>query len=144
MISRGTVNKHHLGGRGVGKSTFINKLLEQAGIDARAKTGFNECTKTTESFRITDKVLNVPDRYNDVLIVDQPGLGGLEINEAGYLAKFGPGHFNFTFLLADNGFNELELNILKHLQHNNKPLAFIRTKCDSTVNGIMDKVTIDT
>ena len=31
------------------------------------------------------------ERYNKVFIVDQPGIGGLEITETGYLARFGPG-----------------------------------------------------
>ena len=46
-------------------------------------------------------------------LVDQPGVGGLQINRAGYLGEFGPGHFNFTFIIAQNGFNEDELHMLK-------------------------------
>ena len=92
----------------------------------------------TEFFEITQKVKNKPDRYNKVFLVDQPGIGGLEINEAGYLARFGPGHFNFTFMLGDRGFNEVDMALLKHLLFNNKPLAFIRTQCDSSINGIQN------
>ena len=128
-----------LGCRGAGKSTFINKFLRKAKINAEAATNFNECTKVTEPFVITEKVKKVPDRYNDVLIVDQPGIGGLEVTEAGYLAKFGPGHFNFTFMLGEKGFNEVDMNLLKHLLFNKKPLAFVRTQSDSTINGIKDK-----
>ena len=46
-------------------------------------------------------------------MVDQPGVGGLQINRGGYLEEFGPGHFNFTFIIAQNGFNEDELHMLK-------------------------------
>ena len=128
-----------LGCRGASKSTFINKFLRKAKINAEAATNFNESTKVTEPFVITEKVKKIPDRYNDVLIVDQPGIGGLEVTEAGYLAKFGPGHFNFTFMLGEKGFNEVDMNLLKHLLFNKKPLAFVRTQSDSTINGIQDK-----
>ena len=128
-----------LGCRGAGKSTFVNKFLKQAGINASATSNFIECTKKTEFFDITEKVKNKPDRYNQVFIVDQPGIGGLEINEAGYLARYGPGHFNFTLMLGEKGFNELDMSLLKHLLFNNKPLAFVRTQCDSTITGIQDK-----
>ena len=72
-------------------------------------------------------------------VVDQPGIGGLEITEAGYLAQFGPGHFNFTFMLGEKGFNEVDMSLLKHLLFNNKPLAFVRTQCDSTITGVQNK-----
>ena len=59
---------------------------------------------------------------------------GLQIKEAEYLQKFGPGHFDFTFMLGEKGFNEMELNLLKHLLKNNKPVVFVRTKCDADLN----------
>ena len=46
-------------------------------------------------------------------MVDQPGVGGLQINRGGYLKQFGPGHFNFTFIIAQNGFNEDESHMLQ-------------------------------
>ena len=48
------------------------------------------------------------------------------------------GHFNFTLMLGEKGFNELDMSLLKHLLHNNKPVAFVRTQCDSAVIGIQD------
>ena len=74
-----------------------------------------------------------------MFLVDQPGIGGLKTTEAGYLAKYGPGHFDFTFLLAEKGFNELEMKLLQHLIHNKKRVAFVRTKCDSTVRGTLQE-----
>jgi len=38
-----------------------------------------------------------------VFLVDQPGIGGLKVNEAAYLETFGPGHFNWTFMLGEKG-----------------------------------------
>ena len=38
-----------------------------------------------------------------MFLVDQPGIGGLKITEAAYLEKFGPGHFNWTFMLGEKG-----------------------------------------
>ena len=55
------------------------------------------------------------------------------------MAKFGPGHFNFTLMLGEKGFNEIDMALLKHLLFNNKPLAFVRTQCDSAISGIRDK-----
>ena len=55
------------------------------------------------------------------------------------MAKFGPGHFNFTLMLGEKGFNEIDMALLKHLLFNNKPLAFVRTQCDSAISGIQDK-----
>jgi len=40
--------------------------------------------------------------------------------------------------LGEKGFNELDLSLLKHLLHNKKPLAFVRTQCDSAIIGIQD------
>ena len=68
----------------------------KAGIVNRAATGAVETTKETTFFNITDKVVSKPARYNQVFLVDQPGIGGLEISEAGYLEKFGPGNV-FTY-----------------------------------------------
>ena len=81
-----------LGCRGAGKSTFVNKLLTNMGIDGeRALTGAVETTMKTTFFEVTQKVISKPRRYNEVFLVDQPGIGGLQITEAGYLANYGPG-----------------------------------------------------
>ena len=80
-----------LGCRGAGKSTFVNKLLKAAGLGQVAKRGVNETTTETAFYDITDKVTVKPERYGKVFLCDQPGIGGLEITEAGYLANFGPG-----------------------------------------------------
>ena len=84
-----------LGCRGAGKSTFVNKLLATMGIQERAATGAVETTVKTQFFNITSKVTSKPRRYNEVFLVDQPGIGGLQITEAGYLAKYGPGMIGF-------------------------------------------------
>ena len=42
-------------------------------------------------------------------------------------------------MLGDKGFNENDMSLLKHLIFNKKPLAFVRTQCDSAIVGIMDK-----
>ena len=86
-----------LGCRGAGKSTFVNKLLKEAGIKKVAKMGVNETTTETAFYDITDKVTNKPERYGKVFLCDQPGIGGLKITEAGYLANFGPGMFSLSF-----------------------------------------------
>ena len=70
-------------------------------MEITADTGAVETTKQTAFYEITSKCENKPIRYNSVFIVDQPGIGGLEITEAGYLARFGPGHFNFTLMLGE-------------------------------------------
>lgn len=80
-----------LGCRGSGKSTFVNKLCWAKNIDVSAETGTEETTKETTFYDITSKVDEIPQRYTNIFIVDQPGIGGLEVTEADYLAKFGPG-----------------------------------------------------
>lgn len=42
-------------------------------------------------------------------------------------------------MLGEKGFNEMDMNLLKHLLFNQKPLAFIRTQCDSAIRGILDE-----
>jgi len=42
-------------------------------------------------------------------------------------------------MLGEKGFNEMDMALLKHLLHNKKPIAFIRTQCDSAINGILDE-----
>ena len=80
-----------LGFRGAGKSTFINQFMKKLKLGKVAKTGANETTKETAFFDITETIRNKPQRYGKVFICDQPGIGGLEITEAGYLNNFGPG-----------------------------------------------------
>lgn len=80
-----------LGCRGAGKSTFVNKFMIKAKMGKVAQTGSNETTIKTAFYEITQKVENKPDRYENVFICDQPGIGGLKITEAGYLNDFGPG-----------------------------------------------------
>ena len=80
-----------LGSRGCGKSTFLNNLLKRAKIPGSAKTGVNETTITTEFFDVTAAIARKPTCYTKVFLCDQPGIGGLEINELEYLEKFGPG-----------------------------------------------------
>ena len=66
-------------------------------IDQSAQTGTVETTKESTFYDVTSKVDSIPDRYNKVFIVDQPGIGGLEITEAGYLTRFGPGELKNRF-----------------------------------------------
>ena len=80
-----------LGCRGAGKSTFINKFMVNAKLRKVARTGSNETTIETAFYEITDKIVSKPERYDNVFICDQPGIGGLKITEAGYLNDFGPG-----------------------------------------------------
>ena len=42
-------------------------------------------------------------------------------------------------MLGESGFNELDLSLFKHLIHNKKPCCFVRTKCDSEINGMLDE-----
>ena len=42
-------------------------------------------------------------------------------------------------MLGEKGFNEMDMSLLKHLLFNKKPLAFVRTQCDSAINGILDE-----
>ena len=39
--------------------------------------------------------------------------------------------------MGDKGFNELEMTLLRHLIHNKRPMSFIRTQCDSAIQGII-------
>jgi len=127
-----------LGCRGAGKSTFVNKMLREMGEIKLAKRGVNETTVVTAFYDISDQIKNKPERYDKVFLCDQPGIGGLKITETGYLANFGPGHFNFTIMLGEKGFNEMDMSLLKHLLHNKKPLVFVRSQCDSAYRGIQD------
>ena len=42
-------------------------------------------------------------------------------------------------MLGEKGFNELDMALFKHLIHNKKPCCFVRTQCDSQINGILDR-----
>ena len=80
-----------LGGRGAGKSTLINCILKALDLPGRVETGSVECTKETAYLDITDAIIKKSEMYGKVFLCDQPGIGGLEITEAGYLQEFGPG-----------------------------------------------------
>ena len=40
-------------------------------------------------------------------------------------------------MLGEKGFNEYDMYLLKHLIHNKKPLAFVRTQCDTPINSAL-------
>ena len=80
-----------LGCRGAGKSTFVNKFMMKAGLGKVAATGTHETTRTTAFYDLTNQIVQKPSRYDKVFICDQPGIGGLEVTEASYLRRFGPG-----------------------------------------------------
>ena len=56
-----------------------------------------------------------------IFLVDQPGLGGHRINRAGYIQNFGIGHYEFTFLVALNGFKEDEIGLSKVINKVERP-----------------------
>lgn len=130
-----------IGARGCGKSTLINRIFRKAKLSHlyKADTGVNETTKDTAFYDITDTIIDDSHGYDYVFLVDQPGIGGKDITESNYLQKYGPGHFDFTFLLSDNGFNEYDQNLLDHLMRNNRPCSYIRTKCDTSIFGIQEQ-----
>ena len=80
-----------LGCRGAGKSTLINSIMKALNLPGRVETGSVETTKETAYLDITSVIVNKPEKYGKVFLCDQPGIGGLEITEAGYLQDFGPG-----------------------------------------------------
>ena len=42
-------------------------------------------------------------------------------------------------MLGEKGFNEIDMALFKHLLFNKRPVAFIRTQCDSAIVGIQDE-----
>ena len=65
-------------------------MLLAAGLVALAKTGTVETTLSTSFYDITSRIEN-KHGFKKVFLVDQPGIGGLHVTEADYLADFGPG-----------------------------------------------------
>lgn len=41
-------------------------------------------------------------------------------------------------MLGEKGFNEIDMLLLKHLIYNEKKCCFVRTQCDTQINGILD------
>ena len=128
-----------VGCRGVGKSTFINYILKELGKTATAVSDVVEATLKPSFYDITSGINHKPDNVKNVFLVDMPGMGGLKITRAGYFRKFGPGHFDMTLIMAQNGLNEDEKFIMLHLVENKRKLYFIRSKTDSDIMGIMDE-----
>jgi len=142
-------NVQFLGARGAGKSSLINKLRKilkvnqlngveytkdgKTHIDSKAETGHSEKTMETGFFDVSSAFETEIEQtiIDNVFFVDQPGIGGYKINRAGYLAKFGPGHFDLTFVLGSSGLNEDEKFIFKHLNMYNRDLVFVRSKVDA-------------
>ena len=94
---------------------YVFRKTSRSSLGYYAKTGTQETTKHSEFFDITSviRIDGLPQKYHQIILgifphfinstaeklikllkftkVDQPGIGGLEINEEGYLEKFGPG-----------------------------------------------------
>ena len=86
--NKNSFNIQILGHRGAGKTTFVNQFMKKAGLKYYTLA---ETTQKTTFYEITEKITNIPNRYSKVFICNQPGIGGLNFTEAGYLNKFGPG-----------------------------------------------------
>jgi len=128
-----------LGARGAGKSSLINKLRKILKMQdyEKAKTSHIETTLFTTFYEVSS-AFSVEMRQTileHIFLVDQPGVGGLNINRAQYLARFGPGHFDLTFVLGTTGLNEDEQYMLKHLDVYNRDLVFVRSKVDCDLIG---------
>ena len=54
---------------------------------------------------------------------------GVEMKEEGYLKKFTPGNFNFTFIVSSGKFSEADMNLAKHLIYNNKARLYYTRGC---------------
>ena len=144
-----------IGARGAGKSKFVGKLIQHYNQQVPAnqkiplpKTGCVEQTEISQFFDITSAVDGFDKRISlqgcdKVFLVDQPGLGGIKVDDKGYLRNFGPGHFDLTFMLGDKGFVEVDLGLLKHMLINKKPVAYVRTQCDSTIAGMIDTADVE-
>ena len=74
-----------IGCRGVGKSTFVTKVLKALDHGGKASTGTEETTVETQFFDISSQVELTGFDYEEVFLVDQPGIGGLVIKESEYL-----------------------------------------------------------
>jgi len=144
-------NIQFIGSRGVGKSSLINYLRKKLNVEIlkKASTGCIETTTETEFYDVSAgfaKELN-SSNIRSVFFCDQPGIGGNTITRSGYLKRFSPGHFDLTFVLGQNGLNEDEIFLLKHLKMYGRPLMFIRNKIDADLykGSSYDKpVTFDT
>ena len=88
-----------LGARGAGKSTFLNKIMKKIKDNCpgfkftKAETGGNETTLKTDFYNLS-VALDNKHGFKNVFLVDQPGIGGQKIREAGYLQQFSPGLFS--------------------------------------------------
>jgi len=150
-IHPNSYNIQFIGSRGVGKSTLINYLRKKLNVDIlkKASTGCIETTTETEFYDVSTgfaKEIN-SSTVRSVFFCDQPGIGGNTITRSGYLKRFSPGHFDLTFVLGQNGLNEDEIFLLKHLKMYGRPLMFIRNKIDADLykGSSYDKpVTFDT
>ena len=83
-----------IGCRGVGKSTFTNCLIKEktkGKVGPLAKTGTVETTMDSQFFDLTQHVDNLPKRYKNVFLVDQPGIGGQQVGSMDYLPTYGIG-----------------------------------------------------
>ena len=91
-----------LGQRGVGKSSLLNFLLKKLGSSKKAKVGSTETTLEMEFFDVTEEIWKIllargfagtmqafaefdPQEIRKIFLVDQPGVGGLQINRASYM-----------------------------------------------------------
>ena len=47
-------------------------------------------------------------------------------------------------MLGEKGFNEIDLALFNHLLYNKKNLCFVRTQCDTQINGLLDDFEMNT
>jgi len=71
----------------------------------KATTGQSETTMKPTFYDITKFVTKMPSPqygtpYKCVFIVDMPGVAGYETSKVPYLNEFGPGHFDYSFVLG--------------------------------------------
>ena len=140
-----------LGQTGAGKSMLCGRFTTDytprlkfgsKSKNTQPKTGVVETTSETEVYDITSVYLNYlglnPDKLHpNVLIADQPGIGGMLQNARtrDYLKIHAPGHYDLSIMMTSTRLIEGEVFILRHLLKHGKPVIVVKSQMDATMNG---------
>lgn len=123
-----TLNIGVTGGSAVGKSSFINVILDQSQEDKTfANTGHGETTLQATIYQHP--------KYGGLTFTDMPGYGTISMPTEKFLKDTSFSNFTYFLVLFDTVIKEDDILIAERLHESGIPFSFVRTKLDTYVKN---------
>lgn len=124
-VNTGIIKFAVIGRSAVGKSSFINMMLDlQAGKKCYAETGSGDTTQ--------EMIVYKHPKNENITFWDMPGFGTIDMTKEKFMSEFGQQlhTFDYFFIFIDTVIMEEDLWLVNHIQGFGTPYCLVRSKFD--------------